>query len=64
MYSISNLEEETISVYVYLCVCMYVCMYVYFNEWGSNKVLVRLGLDTLIGCWPQLDTKYIVRISK
>ena len=29
--------------------CMYVCMYVYFNEWSSNRVLVRLGLDTLIG---------------
>ena len=31
-------------------VCMYVCMYVYFNEWKSNRVMVRLGLDTLIGC--------------
>ena len=30
-------------------VCMYVCMYVYFNEWRSDRVLVRLGLDTLIG---------------
>ena len=29
---------------------MYVCMYVYFNEWRSDRVLVRLGLNTLIGC--------------
>ena len=28
-------------------------MYVYFNEWRSNRVLVRLGLDNLIG-WLQL----------
>ena len=39
-----------------LCVyvCMYVCMYVCINEWRSDRVLVRLGLDTLIG-WLQLD---------
>ena len=32
---------------------MYVCMYVYILKcmymWRSNRVLVRLGLDTLIG---------------
>ena len=32
-------------------VCMYVCcMYVYFNEWMSVRVLVRLGFDGLINC--------------
>ena len=36
----------------------YVCMEVYFTDWSSNRVLVRLGLDTLIG-WQQLDSKYI-----
>ena len=36
-------------------ICMYdlfiyvVCMYVYFNEWRSDRVLVRLGLNKLIG---------------
>ena len=35
-------------------VCMYVCMYT-----SSNRVLVRLGLGTLIGCWLQLDAKCI-----
>ena len=38
---------------------MKVCIYVYFNKWRSNRVLVRLGLDTSIG-WLQLDNKYIV----
>ena len=28
---------------------MYVCMYVYLNKWRSDRVLVRLGLNTLIG---------------
>ena len=36
-------------VYMYICICMYVCMYVYFNKWRSDRVLVRLGLNTLIG---------------
>ena len=31
-------------------VCMYGWMDVYFYEWRSNRVLVRLGWDTLIGC--------------
>ena len=45
-------------VYMYI-VCMYermyVCMYVciLLNEWSSNRVLVRLGLNTFIG-WLQL----------
>ena len=31
---------------VALYVCMYVCMYVCnYNEWRSDRVLVRLGLD-------------------
>ena len=37
---------------VFMYVCMYVCIsvvYVYFNKWRSDRVLVRLGLDTLIG---------------
>ena len=33
----------------FMYVCMYVCMYVYFNKWRSDRVLVRLGLNTLIG---------------
>ena len=35
-------------------------MYVYFNEKMSDRVLVRLGLNNLIG-WLQLDNKYIDR---
>ena len=27
----------------------YIGMYVYLNKWKSNRVLVQLGLDTLIG---------------
>ena len=27
-----------------------VCMYIYFNEWRSVRVLVRLGMDGLINC--------------
>ena len=38
-----------VCIYVCIYVCMYVCMYVYFNEWRSDRVLVRLGLNTLIG---------------
>ena len=41
---------------------MYVCMYVYLNERKSNRVLVRLGLDSLIG-WLQLGNKYIVPVG-
>ena len=46
----------------------YVCLYVSYRivlycEWRSIRVLVRLGLDTLI-CWLQLDNnKYIVRVG-
>ena len=28
--------------------CTYACKYVYFNEWRSIRVLVRLGLVSLI----------------
>ena len=41
-------------MYVCIYVCMFVCMYIYFNEQRSIRVLVRLGLDTLIN-WQQLD---------
>ena len=41
---------------------LYACMYVYFNEGSFNRVLVRLGLNTLIG-WLQLNTKFIVRVG-
>ena len=36
-------------MYVYGCMYVDVCMYVYFNEWRSDRVLVRLGLNTLRG---------------
>ena len=41
---------------------MYVCMYVYLNEWRSVRVLVRLGLDSWIN-WLLLDNQYIVRVG-
>ena len=54
--SIYILVYECVYVCMYICtymyVCMYVCMYVYFNEWRSDRVLVRLGLNTLIS-WLQ-----------
>ena len=36
--------------YVCMYVCMYVCvcMYVYFNEWRSNRVLARLVWDKYV----------------
>ena len=34
-------------------------MYVYFNEWNSNRVLVRLGLGTLIVCMYVNVCKYV-----
>ena len=37
-----------VCIYEYMYACMYVCMYVYFTDWRSTRVLVRLGLDTLI----------------
>ena len=46
-----------ICIYVY--VCMYVCMYVYFNKWRSDRVLVRLGLNTLIGWLHAVRCMYI-----
>ena len=37
----------------------YLCMYVYFNEWRSDiRVLVRLGLNTLIG-WLHAVSMYV-----
>ena len=33
-------------MYVCVCMCMYVC--VYFNEWRSDRVLVRLGLNKYV----------------
>ena len=39
----------TIVILEYIYTCMYVCIYVYFNEWSSNRILVRLRLNTLIG---------------
>ena len=33
-------------------------MYVYFNEWRSDRVLVRLGLNTLIG-WLHAVCMYV-----
>ena len=33
---------------------MYVCMYVYFNEWRSDRVLFRLGLNRLMS-WLHAD---------
>ena len=63
-------RDVNVSRRVSVCICVYnevcrnrwwlvyvpVCMYVYFNEWRSDRVPVRLGLDTLI----ELDNKYIV----
>ena len=46
------LSKLDASDYECMYVCMYyvnVCMYVYFNKWRSDRVLVRLGLNTLIG---------------
>ena len=41
-------QHKRINIRTYIC--MYVCMYVYLNKWRSDRVLVRLGLNTLIGC--------------
>ena len=38
-----------VCIYICMYVCMFVCMYVYFNEWSTDRVLVRIGLNTLIG---------------
>jgi hypothetical protein len=43
------LSADTFCMYVCMYVCMYACMYVYFSEWNSNRVLVRIGLNALIG---------------
>ena len=43
---------------------MYVCMYphrlyAYFNECSSNRVLIRLGLDTSIVCMCMYVCMYV-----
>ena len=52
-------QAEVTAVCMYVCmyvyfnecmyVCMHVCMYIYFNEWRSNRVLVQLKMNTMIG---------------
>ena len=41
------LQQPLFLLCMYVCMCVF--MYVYFNEWWSDRVLVRLGLNTLIG---------------
>ena len=49
IYKVEILYKVCKYVCMYVSKYLFICYYVYFNEWRSNRVLVRLRLDSLIG---------------